>query len=232
MKQGYIHITLVVDRSGSMGPVWDDTIGGINRYIDSQRAHRHCTGTLVQFDDQYDLIYNRVPIADVAPRTRENYVPRGWTALHDAMGRTIDEVGAVLAALPESERPERVLFVTMTDGFENRSKVFNASQVRAKVEHQRKQYGWEFVFLGANQDAILTADELGITRGATMTYAANAAGTAAVMDSLVAHTANYGATGQSFNFSSAERRLQAKYGAHQDAANDPTFADDDKAATG
>ncbi|HMA19464.1 MAG TPA: hypothetical protein VKO87_01610 [Gemmatimonadaceae bacterium] len=228
MKKGYIHIVLVLDRSGSMHDVWNDTIGGVNRYLDGQRGHSHCTVTLAQFDEEYELIYNRVPIADVAPRTRENYVPRGWTALHDAMGSTIDSVGLVLAALPESERPERVLFVTMTDGHENRSRIFNGAQVRAKVEHQRKHYGWEFVFLGANQDAILTAGELGIMRGATMTYAANAAGTAAVMDSLAVHTASYGATGQSVNFSSAERRLQAKYGAHQDAANDPS----DTPATG
>lgn len=233
MKHGYLHIDLLLDRSGSMASVWDDTIGGVNRYFDSQRRHPRCTVTLVQFDNEYELIYNRVPIADVAPRTRENYQPRGTTALHDAMARLIDDQGTLLAALPEAERPERVLFVTQTDGFENASQRCSAADVRRRVEHQRDRYKWEFVFLGANQDAILTARDLGIARGSTMTYAANAAGTAAVMDSLSVHTSHYGATGQSVKFTSAERQLQAKYGAHADAANDADFnAKDDKQATG
>ena len=141
MKQGYLHITLLLDRSGSMASVQDDTIGGVNRYFESQRSHPGlCTATLAQFDDEYELIYNRVPIANVAPRTRDNYTPRGWTALHDAMVRTIDEVGAVLAALPESERPERVLMVTMTDGEENRSRLYNANDVRSRIDHQRANF--------------------------------------------------------------------------------------------
>lgn len=234
MKKGYLHITLLLDRSGSMACVQDDTIGGVNRYFESQRSHPGlCTATLAQFDDQYELIYNRVPIANVTARTHDNYEPRGWTALHDAMVRTIDEVGAVLGALPESERPERVLFVTMTDGEENRSKQWNASDVRNRIEHQRQRYGWEFVFLGANQDAILTARTFGIPMGSTMTYAANMAGTHSVVDSIVRETRSYGVTGQSFNFTAADRRLQANAGAHLDsAANDPEMGQQDDAQTG
>lgn len=222
MRKDYLHIKFLVDRSGSMASIRRDTIGGVNRYTDSQRSHAGpCTFSLSQFDDEYERIYTRVPIADVAPRSEENYQPRGWTALHDAMVIAIDEEGAELAALPECERPERVLFVTMTDGEENRSRLYNASDVRRRIEHQRSRYGWEFVFLGANQDAVLTARNLGVPRSSTMTYAANAAGTAAVMDSLAVHTSHYGATGQSVSFSSAERQLQTKYGAIPDAANDP-----------
>lgn len=234
MKQGYLHIALLLDRSGSMASVQEDTIGGVNRYFDSQRSHPGlCTATLAQFDDQYELVYNRVPIANVAPRTRENYQPRGWTALHDAMVRTIDEVGAVLAALPESERPERVLMVTMTDGEENRSRLYNANDVRSRIDHQRANYRWEFVFLGANQDAILTARTFGIPKGSTMTYAANMAGTQGAIDSIVRETRSYGVTGQSVNFTAADRLFQANVGAHLDvAANDPDAGPQAKPATG
>jgi hypothetical protein len=234
MKKGYLQITILIDRSGSMAPIQDDTIGGINRYVDAQRSHPGlCTVTLAQFDDEYELIYNRVPIANVTPRSRANYEPRGWTALHDAMAQTIDETGAALAALPEADRPERVLFVTMTDGEENSSKRFRADDVRRRIEHQREAYHWEFVFLGANQDAILAAKALGIPRGSTMTYAANAAGTAAAIDSVVRETRSYGVTGQSVNFTSADRMFQASVGAHRDAANDPDAGPDDaKTGTG
>jgi len=227
MKKGYTLIAFVLDRSGSMESIRDDTIGGVNRYFQSQREQPgECAVTLAQFDDEYELIYNCVPIAHVAPRTRENYVPRNWTALYDAMARTIDETGAKLRALPEHERPERVLFVTMTDGFENKSRFHTAETVRGRIERQRNTYKWEFVFLGANQDAILSAQKLGISAGATMTYAANTLGTASVMDSLTAHSNAYRATGMHVNFTRGERLAQFNAGAHGDAANDPVFDPD------
>lgn len=221
-RRNSILINFILDRSGSMEAVRDETISGVNHYLDSQRKQPgECFVTLAQFDDVYELLYNRVHIAHVAARSRENYVPRNWTALHDAMGRTIDETGTALAKLPEHERPERVLFVTQTDGLENASRVYTADMVRQKIEHQRGAYHWEFVFLGANQDAILTAKALGISQGSTMTYAANDIGTLAVMDSMAAHTNAYRATGMHVNFTRGERLFQANAGAHADAANDP-----------
>jgi hypothetical protein len=232
MKHHYTHINFLLDRSGSMELIRSDTIGGINRYIDTQRQQPGtCTLTLAQFDDQYELIYERVPITDVAPRTTENYQPRGWTALHDAMARLIDDTGARLASLPESERPEHVIFVTMTDGQENSSRQFKAQDVRKKIEHQRTAYQWEFVFLGANQDAVLTAKDLGIHAGSTITYAANAAGVGAVMDSVGMHTNSYRASGRSVRFTRMDRAVQLKAGAQPDAANDPVFGEEQKQAS-
>jgi len=232
MKKGYILIVFVLDRSGSMQGIWDQTILGVNRYFDSQRHQSgDCHVTLAQFDDVYELIYNCVPIAHLAPRSRENYIPRNMTALHDAMGRTIDEVGKQLAALPEHERPERVLFVTQTDGLENASREYTAEIVRNKIEHQRQAYRWEFVFLGANQDSILIARNLGISVNSTMTYAANDIGTLAAMDSLAIHTNSYRqGTAQAVNFTRGERLFQASVGAHADAANDPNIDTPDDVA--
>lgn len=225
----HTRLVFVIDRSGSMDIIRDDTIGGLNRYTDSQRNQPGiCTATLAQFDDVYELIYRGVPIANVAPRTRDNYQPRGWTALYDAMGRTIDDEGKALAALPERERPDRVICVTMTDGQENASRLFTAEAIRQKIDHQRSVYKWEFIFLGANQDAVLVGSELGIARGATITYAANAAGVAAVMDTMATATSSYRATGMHVNFTRADRVKQYNAGAQidlaaQDAANDPNF---------
>lgn len=227
MNQNLTLINFVLDRSGSMEHVRDDTIGGVNRYFDAQREQPgECWVTLAQFDDQYELLYNCVPIRQVAPRTRANYEPRNWTALYDAIGRTIDEVGESLAKRPERERPARVLLVTMTDGHENASRRYTAPMLRQKIEHQRDVYKWEFVFLGANQDAILSAKDLGIGPAAAMSYAANHVGTMQVMDSLVRHTNNYRATGQSVCFTAQEKLAQFNVGALGDAANDPIFNQD------
>jgi hypothetical protein len=225
MKANYTHIALLLDRSGSMGIVQDDTIGGVNHYFESQRNQPGTrTVTLAQFDDQYELLYQRVALADVAPRTRANYEPRGWTALHDSIVRFIDDTGAALAKLPEHERPEHVLVVIQTDGQENSSKLYRASDVRARIEHQRDVYRWEFVFLGANQDAVLAAEKLGIGRASSMTYAANTVGTYSAMDSLARATKSYGATGQSISFTSDDRTAQLNAGAVPDvAANDALF---------
>lgn len=227
MKPGFTLIVIVLDRSGSMEVIRDDTIGGLNQYLNAQRAQPgSCAVTLAQFDEEYELLYNCTPLADVAPRSRANFIPRGWTALHDAMGRTIDEVGSRLSTMPEHERPEHVLFVTMTDGDENKSRIYSAHAVRAKVERQRSLYKWEFVFLGANQDAVLTARTLGIGAGSTMSYAANTVGTRSVMDSMSAHTNSYRATGMSVNFSKSEKLAQFAVGAMGDPANDPLFDPD------
>lgn len=226
MRKDYFHVTAVLDRSGSMEKIRDEMAGGFNSYIDTQRRQPgHATCTLVQFDDVYEVLYSRVPLAEVPPRTRENYVPRNMTALYDAMGRAIDETGATLAALPESERPEHVLLMVVTDGLENASHVFTAADVRAKVELQRNVYRWEVMFLGANQDAVLSARELGVPRRMSMTYSANTVGTLAAFDAAVDCTRAYrsGASGQSVGFSAAARATQANAGAHCEAANDPVF---------
>lgn len=185
MQPNYMHIVLVLDRSGSMQAIRDDTMGGVNRFLVDQKAQPgRATFTLALFDDQHDVIYNHDDIALVRPLTVVDYVPRGWTALLDAIGRSINSTGAWLRMLPEDRRPSKVLFAIMTDGQENASKEFTREQINRMIEHQREKYKWEFVFLGANQDAISVGSSYGIPMASSMTYAANAMGTASAIDSF------------------------------------------------
>lgn len=171
-------IIFVVDRSGSMESIRDDTIGGYNTFLGEQKkVDKPCKVTYTQFDDQYEVVHNGIDIKDVPPLTAETFVPRGWTALHDAIGRTINEVGARLSVTPEHERPGKVLFVVMTDGHENSSHEFNAAQIKEMITHQQEKYQWEFIFLAANQDAVVGGTELGVKRN--FNFAAKGA---AVMD--------------------------------------------------
>lgn len=165
-----IHITLVLDRSGSMG--WDGkdeaTISGFNEFLEDQKdiKNKVVLFTLVQFDSEsglapyqreqtpaYHVVYNSIPIQDVPPLTKETFKPRGGTALNDAVGRTIDNLGKQLAAMPEDERPGHVLFVVLSDGMENASKVYTREQVVGMINHQRDVYNWDFLFLAQGMDA-------------------------------------------------------------------------------
>lgn len=167
------HIAVVLDRSGSMSAVRDDTIGGFNTFVEEQRkAPGTCDLTLVQFDDQYEVNYVAVPIDRVAKLTTDTFQPRGMTALRDGIGRTINEVGRRLSAMAEDQRPGRVVFVIITDGQENASKEFGAAKIKEMIEHQSKAYSWAFMYLGANQDAVATGMSMGISGGTSVTYAA------------------------------------------------------------
>lgn len=196
MRAGYVHIAVVLDRSGSMDEVQDDTIGGFNRFLDEQKkGPGEATFTLVQFDHEYQIVTNFALIACVPPLTRQTFVPRGNTALLNAIGRTIRETGYRLAAMPESDRPSKVLFVIVTDGHENASHEernpayrFTKSQINEMISLQRKEYSWEFVFLGANQNAIEEGASIGIPYHTSMTYANNVAGTAHAYASVSANT--------------------------------------------
>ncbi len=183
MKTDYTDIFVVLDRSGSMESVRADTIGGFNAFLGDQQKSGagEATITLAQFDDVCEIVYNALPLSSAKPLTTETFVPRGSTALLDAIGKTIDETGARLAALPETERPENVIFVILTDGQENASRTFSMAQISEKIRHQRDVYGWEFVFLGANQDAIATAGHIGVPAAAALTYAHDGKG---VMDAM------------------------------------------------
>jgi len=131
---------------------------------------------LVQFDDQYEVVHAGVPIKDVPLLTSETYVPRAMTALHDAMGRTINDVGARLASMPEEDRPGKVLVVVITDGHENASKEFTSEKVLEMVNHQRSAYSWEFIFMAADERAFADAPHLGVPVGNVMLFEANAGG--------------------------------------------------------
>ncbi len=207
MQSNYMHIVLVLDRSGSMQSIRDDTMGGVNRFLADQQAQPgRATFTLALFDDQHDVIHNHEEIANVRPLTVVDYVPRGWTALLDAIGRSINSTGTWLRMLPEDRRPGKVLFAIMTDGMENASKEFTREQINRMIEHQRDKYKWEFVYLGANQDAISVGNSYGIPMASSMTYAANAVGTANVMDSFTRMSGSLRAGHvKRFAFSNADR---------------------------
>lgn len=178
-KQNLTEIICIVDRSGSMEVIRDHAIGGFNAFLHEQQAlPGDASLTLVLFDDQYDVVVDRVDIQQVPPLDQKTFVPRGATALLDAMGRTIDAVGDRLAGTPEPERPGQVIIVTLTDGEENSSRHYSRHDVFDRVAHQRDTYGWEFLFLAANQDAIAAAAALAIDAGHAVNFAANAQGTA------------------------------------------------------
>lgn len=170
-------MTIILDRSGSMEPLVADMIGGFNRLLDDQRVLPDpAVLTLVQFDHEYEVIYSACDVRAAPGLTRETYLPRGTTALLDAMGRTIESTGRRLAARRVEARPSRVIVVTMTDGLENASRAYSRDRVFEMITHQRSKYAWEFVFVGANQDAIATADRLGVA--VACNYTADSVGTA------------------------------------------------------
>lgn len=209
-------ITIILDRSGSMESVKSDTIGGFNSFLNTQqKTAGEASLSLVQFDDQYDVVYLDKAIHLADKLTEETFEPRGMTALYDAIGRTINSVGQRLANLREEERPNKVLFVILTDGFENSSKEFSASKIGEMINHQRNVYKWEFMFIGANQDAILSAQEIGIPAAAALTYAANTVGTQEAFGSMAQKVARYRQSSmpESLHFDDEDREKQNKAGA-------------------
>lgn len=160
MKQDLTEIVLIVDRSGSMESIKADAEGGINTFITEQKAAEgKANFTLCQFDTHYEFVHQGVDIEKV-----DNYklVPRGWTALNDAIGRTINEVGERLAKTPEEERPALVLFMIVTDGHENSSQEFSGEKVKEMIAHQKEKYNWKFTFLGTEEDSLQVGASLGL----------------------------------------------------------------------
>ena len=168
MRTDLTDITMVIDRSGSMQSIRTDAEGGINSFIEQQKQEpSEANVTLVQFDTDYEFVHSGVPIRKV-PAFK--LVPRGSTALLDAVGRAINETGARLAAMEESQRPGLVVFVIVTDGEENSSREFTRDQIRTMVEHQQSAYKWQFTFLAANQDAFAAGGSMGIAQDGIAAY--------------------------------------------------------------
>lgn len=214
MKKDYTHISVVLDRSGSMNSIRNDTIGGFNQFLkDQQAVSGKATITLVQFDHAYKSVYDSIPIADAKPLDEQTFVPRGSTALLDAIGRTINDLGARLSEQPEDARPEKVVFVIITDGEENASHEFSLDAINQMIKTQREVYSWEFVFLGANQDAIKAAVNIGISPQAALSYAANQEGVVRSFRSASKNLSNYrgGVVGQMV-FDDSDREEQRKAG--------------------
>jgi uncharacterized protein YegL len=190
MKENLTEIICIIDRSGSMESIKNDAIGGFNSFIAKQKEDPdEAQVTIVLFDDHYDVIASGVPIAQVAPLDTTTFVPRGSTALFDAIGKTIDDVGRRLAATPEDARPGTVIVAILTDGEENASHLYSRERIAAMIKQQREVYSWEFIFLAANQDAIASARQISISADDAVPFAPSAAGTAIAFEEMNTRTA-------------------------------------------
>ncbi len=205
MKENFTRIAIILDRSGSMESCKESTVAGFNEFIRTQKEiPGEATVKLVQFDDQYETVFDK-PLKECPELTQNTFVPRGSTALLDAQGRTIVGLGRELAALAESERPSKVIVVTLTDGLENASKEYNLAKIGEMIREQRDRYNWDFVFLGANQDAIATAAAMSIPLPSAMSYSTRKAGVVATM-AAVSHYVGASRRGKAAAFSAEDRK--------------------------
>lgn len=178
MKKDLTELVFILDRSGSMSGLESDTIGGYNAMLEKQKKEPgEAIVTTVLFDDSYELLHDRINLRGIAPITDKEYFVRGSTALLDAVGRTINKIVNVQKRTAEEERAENVMFIITTDGMENASREFTYEKVREMIEYQKNKYGWEFIFLGANIDAIATAERFGISKDRASNYNADSEGT-------------------------------------------------------
>lgn len=177
MKKGLTELVFILDKSGSMGGLEADTIGGYNSMLTKQQAvEGECYITTVLFDNHYELLHDRIDIKAVSPITEKEYQVGGSTALLDAIGRTIHKIGNAQKHTADDYRAEKVMFVIITDGEENSSREYSAETVKAQIERQKTKYGWEFIFLGANIDAVQTAGRFGISADRAQNYHADSEG--------------------------------------------------------
>ena len=179
MKKGLTEIVFILDRSGSMSGLEQDTIGGFNSMIQKQKDEEgEALVSTVLFNNQSCVIHDRVKVQDVAPMTRNEYFVGGSTALLDAIGGAIHHIGNVHKYAREEDIPEHTLFVITTDGMENASHQYTSDKVKAMIQRQKEKYGWEFLFLGANIDAVETAASFGIAEDRAVNYNCDSKGTA------------------------------------------------------
>jgi hypothetical protein len=207
MKAGLTRIGIVLDRSGSMASILEETVQGYNKLIaDQKAAPGECKVLLAQFDDVYEIVYDK-DLQQVKEMLAADFKPRNSTALFDAQGRTIEALGREIAALPEQERPGTVILVTITDGKENASTDFTAERIRTMVQHQESVYNWKFLYLGANQDAVEVAAQMGIAANRAMSYRPSAKGVrnSYAATSSVLRSMRSGVGGQSVGYTVEDR---------------------------
>jgi uncharacterized protein YegL len=191
-KQNFTSINVIIDASGSMQHLTHDTIGSFNSFLTEQKAFPgEAAFTLCTFNTDYRLVHDFKQISGVPELDATVYRAEGGTALLDAMGTTIDSVGRKLAAMSDDQRPDKVIFLIITDGHENSSHRYSPAQIKEMVEHQKDKYSWEFVFMGANIDAIAAGAGLGIDVRNTLNYAATSVGTKSLYSTVSASMNSY-----------------------------------------
>ncbi len=178
MKKNLTELVFILDRSGSMAGLESDTIGGFNGMLEKQRREPGAAlVSTVLFDNVSQVLHDRVPLSKVAPLTDRDYTVRGCTALLDAIGGAIHHIGNIHKYARPEDVPEHTLFIITTDGMENASRQYTGDRVRAMIQRQKEKYGWEFLFLGANIDAVQTAGRFGIGADRAVNYHADSRGT-------------------------------------------------------
>ena len=185
MKKNLTEIVFILDRSGSMAGLEDDTIGGFNAMIEKQKKEPgEALVSTVLFDNESEVIHDRVDIQRIKSMTRNEYYVRGCTALLDAVGGAIHHIGNVHKYAREEDRPEKTLFVITTDGMENASRKYSYEKLKAMIQRQKEKYGWEFLFLGANIDAAREASRFGISADRAANYHADSKGTNVIYETV------------------------------------------------
>ena len=178
MRKGLTELVFILDRSGSMSGLEADTIGGFNSLINKQKKEEgEALISTVLFDDKTEVLYDRVPLSRIEPMNDRQYYVRGCTALLDAVGGAIHHIGNVQKYAREEDRPEKTIFIITTDGMENASRIYDYDKVKRMVERQREKYGWEFLFLGANIDAVKVAGRFGVKASRAVNYENDSRGT-------------------------------------------------------
>lgn len=228
MNKDYTEINIVLDESGSMAGLRKETIGGFNTFLEDQKkAPGICKITTTKFNTAFNILHNGADIRTIQPLTEATYSPGGGTALLDAIARTITATGQRLEAMSESDRPARVIVLIMTDGEENSSVEYGGEAGRSKVmemiKHQTERYNWQFLFIGAQQDAIQTAARYGICASNALSSASTSKGTGRVYAAASANIRSYRAADPAnvtaLSFSPEQRDEQVLEGAALDALN-------------
>lgn len=195
-------LVFILDRSGSMSGLESDTVGGFNSMIEKQKKQNDpCYVSTVLFDDVSEVLYDRVKLGDVQKMNENQYYVRGCTALMDAIGGAIHHIGNIHKYIRNEDVPAHTMFVIMTDGMENASRRYSSEQVKQMIERQKEKYGWEFLFIGANIDAVETAARYGISADRAVNYNADEQGTRIVYDTVAEAVCNV----------RASRQLQAEW---------------------
>lgn len=221
MKKGYTHIAIVLDESGSMSSLKRATIDSFNKFLKEQReVPGEATISLIKFSTVVQAQYHFQGIQQAPELNDESYNPNATTALYDAEGWTIEYTGKRLAEMLEDERPDKVIIVIITDGMENASTDFTRERIEALIKQQEEVYKWQFVFLGSNQSATMSAQSMGINVNSALTYAASARGIGETYSMLSKQIGDFReGTTKSVNFTNADRLLQKTLGAHDDDLN-------------